>query len=711
MSRRKTVVHLKPFWPIAGACIASLYNASAVAADATAETSEGEVLQEVVVTSTKQTQTLQKTAAAVTAISEDTLINAGVADLREAQKLVPSVRFQAEGNNTQVIVRGVGSVLDFQNVEPNVAFNFAGAYVPRESTSAAFFDIEQLEVLPGPQGTLYGRSAIGGTINLNPVRPSFDNAGKSILEVGNYSMFHGTVTQNFKASETLAFRIAGDYIKNDGYMTTGADAKDDYGVRLSTLYKPSDQLSVYLWGQWAEKNGYAPNLVNKGTDPATGGYCEQCFFHDNPWNDTRTGQFATPFGETQREKSDYRTGSVGGQIDYQLDGMTLTYIPSYLYLDTVPTYWLSAIQAINTAHYNQLTQELRLSSSNDSRVKWLGGIYYYNVRNNGTFTLFANQPFAFLQDDVEANRLEGYAAFGQATYSITDSLRTTFGARYSSTNRKAHGNSPLAVGGLPYEFDKTYKHVDWKVGLEKDFTPKVMGYAAVQTGYQPGTYNELPNTATFSNEIKPAKLLAYTAGVKSRSLADRLQINAEVYYYDYQDLLIQSYDISAAFNAIFNAKKVTIRGAQVDLLARVFEQDQFSVNVGYSRARNKDFTTPNGENYDGFQLAYAPDWTAITGYTHNMPLGNATLRAHVDWAYESSWFGDYVHNPGTKSPATSKFDASLTYDADKWSAGLWVKNWSNKVRIAATAAAGIPGPATSYLDPPRTYGVRFAVNY
>src|SRR6202000_2216033 len=104
----------------------------------------------------------------------------------------------------------------------------------------------------------------------------------------------------------------------------------------------------------------------------------------------------------------------------------------------------------------QITQELRLASTADSRLKWLAGLYYYNVRNRGTFTLFANQPFAFLQDDVEYNRLQGYAAFGQATYSFIDSLRGTLGARISSTNRTAFGNSPLAVGGLPYDFDKTH---------------------------------------------------------------------------------------------------------------------------------------------------------------------------------------------------------------------------------------------------------------
>ncbi|MEA3177376.1 MAG: iron complex outerrane recepter protein [Gammaproteobacteria bacterium] len=670
-----------------------------------------EALAEVTVTAEKQSQNLQKTAAAVTAISAETLLDAGVTDLREAQKLVPSVRFQAEGNNTQVFIRGVGANLDQANVEPNVAFNFAGIYLPREATSAGFFDVEQFEVLPGPQGTLYGRSAIGGTINVTPTRPGFNNEGGVLLEVGNYAAVHATVTQNIKASETLALRAAVDYSRNDGVEETGAQSKNDTSARLSAIFNPTEQLSIYLWGQGAVKEGHTANLVNKGTDPLTGAYCESCFLHGNPWDDTRTGQFAGPFGTPVAERNHYKTYMIGGQVDYNFDWATLSYLPSYLYLDARPQYWLSAIRSSNTAHYNQITQELRLASNGAGPLKWLGGLYFYNVRNDGGITLFTNLPFAFLQDSVDANRLKGYAVFGQATYSITDTLRATLGARGSSTNRTAHGNEPAALGGLPYTFDETFKNLDWKAGIEQDLTPKMMLYGAIQTGFQPGTFNELPNTATFDNEVKPSRLLAYTAGFKSRWLDDSLQINDEVFWYDYRDLLIQSYNIAAAYNTIFNARKVTIKGNQLDILARVFTNDQINLNVGYSQARNKDFITPDGQNYDGLQLAYAPDWSAMAGYTHNIPIGEAMLRAHIDWRFESSWFADYVHNKGTRQGPSNKGDASLTYDATKWSAGAWIKNIQNRAVIAATAAAGVPGPGTSYLDEPRTYGLRFTVSY
>ncbi len=207
------------------------------------------------------------------------LVAAGVTDLREAQMVVPAVRFQAEGNNTQVFVRGVGANLDFANVEPNVAFNFAGIYLPREATSAAFFDVAQLEILPGSQGTLYGRSAIGGTIVLSPdqarlqLRRRSAAGGRQLLGRARHRHperqglgYGGAARRQSTMPTTMASR------------TTGADSKNDISVRLSTLIKPLDGLTIYRYAQGAQKHGHTENLVNKGTDPTTGAYCEALLF-------------------------------------------------------------------------------------------------------------------------------------------------------------------------------------------------------------------------------------------------------------------------------------------------------------------------------------------------------------------------------------------------------------------------------------------------
>jgi iron complex outermembrane recepter protein len=164
----------------------SLVCAGAAPWSATAQ----EQLEEVVVTATKQMQRLQKTPAAITAMNGETLVEAGIADIRDAQAFVPSVRFQQENASTEIYMRGVGSTLDVPQIEPPAAFNFNGIYVPREATSVPLYDVEQLEVLPGPQGTLYGRSTLGGTVNVNFRRPSRADETLTQLEVGSHSLLH-----------------------------------------------------------------------------------------------------------------------------------------------------------------------------------------------------------------------------------------------------------------------------------------------------------------------------------------------------------------------------------------------------------------------------------------------------------------------------------------------------------------------------------------
>lgn len=694
----------------------------ALAQSAGAPPAEGR-LEEIVVIAQKQEEVLQKAPAAVVALPIETLITSGVTDLRAAQMYVPAVRFQAEGNNTQVFIRGVGSNLDFPNVETSVAFIVNGSYVPREGTSSAFFDIAQVEVLPGPQGTLYGRGAIGGTVVVRPNMPAHNNDGFLLLEAGNFSAAHASYAQNFPLSDRLALRAAIDYDYNDGFNESGGDSKEDLGIRLSALYDPNDDVSLLIWAQGAKKYGHPANLVNKGFNADTLSYDEDAYLHpENPWDDTRTGPLApfAPFGSAVADDQHYESLIVGAQLDWMFGNVKLTYLPSYFYLDSLPNYWLGTIRARLGAHYNQIANEIRLSSTSENGLSWLGGVYLYRVRNDGVFSLFTNQPCPpppgfpceFRQSNITFNQIKSAAAFGQVTFSATDSLRFTLGGRYSDDRRDADGFAPDLAGGAPFSFEHDFASFDWKIGLDYDMGEESLFYATVQTGYKPGTYNDVPSTPTFNNLVTSSDLVAYTTGYKTRLLGDTLQVNTELFYYDYSDLEIQAYDISAPFQPIFNAEKVEIYGAQFDTVFAVTDNTRLNLNVGYAHARNKAFTTPAGDDFTGLQPPYAPDWTILVGYDQGIPAGRGTFRAHVDARWESSWFADYVHNPGVKQADSWKADASLTYESDgAWTLGAWIKNITDEPVIAATAAAGIPGPATAYLEPPRTFGLRATFSF
>lgn len=334
------------------------------------------------------------------------------------------------------------------------------------------------------------------------------------------------------------------------------------------------------------------------------------------------------------------------------------------------------------------------------------------MRSDNLFTLFTNQPFAFRQVNVHFNQIENVAAFGQLTFPVSDRFRLIVGGRYSVDEREANGLSPDTVGAQPFTFDRKFTHSDWKVGLEYDVADDSLLYAQLQTGYKPGTYNFVPSTPQFNNLVKPTELAALTVGYKTRLLDDSLQVNTEAYYYDYKDIEVQAYDISAPFNEIFNAQKIEIYGLQLDLLYAVTTAARLNLNVGYSHARNEEFITPAGDDFTGLQPAYAPDWTVLAGYDQGFVAGEGTLRANIGARFESTWYADYVHNRGTKQPDSWKADASLTYESpSNWTVGAWVKNITNEAVLAATASAGIPGPATAYLESPRTYGLRGTVQF
>lgn len=710
-------MRLQRNYAIAASMLALVVHGTASAQNAAPAADGAEIgITDIVVTAQKRSENVQKTAAAVTAVTGEQLVRSGVADLRAAQTLVPGARFQQEGNSTQVFLRGIGSNADFANIEQGVSFNFNGLYIPREATSVPFYDIAQLEALPGPQGTLYGRSAIGGTVNVSFQRPTSEKETKLILEGGNYALAHVTAVQNLPVSDDLAIRAAVDYTRRDGVMKSGADSKNDLGARLSLLYKPaSSPLTVYLWGYTVQKNGATPNLVNKGFDPATGGYREDAFLTSSPWNDLRQGSLAAlaPFGQAVAPEQTYNNWAAGAQIDLGLsDSVTLSYIPGYLYLKSdIRNYWLGALPARQSAEYREVTQELRLSGTGD-KLKWLAGLYAYRTVNSGSAVFLYGFPSAFYISNVQRNRLQGAAVFGQATYSVTDAFRITLGGRYGGDQRQGRGITPLDQV-TTYTFSKNYNRFDYKIGAEYDLGSSAMAYITWQTGYQPGTYNEFPATATSNPEVKPATLKAITAGIKTRLLDNTLQINDEFFYYDYRNLQLQAINVNAILNPIFNAEQVKIPGNQLDILYQPNRDSRINFSVSYVHARNKKFITPLGTNYNGLNPPYAADWTISGGASHDFRLKSGYIRAQADARYESQWWADYAHSRGVRQKPYVKANATLTYttEDERYSFGLWIKNITNIPVIAASAAAGIPGPGTAYLEEPRTFGARISANF
>ena len=708
-----------------------------LAQDDAASASARNVIEEIVVTAQKREQSLQEIPAAVSVVDSDMLAVRGITTLYEIQNLVPSVRLQQESASTEIYIRGVGSTLDLPMIEPPNAYNINGIYIPREVSTATLVDVERMEVLPGPQGTLYGRGTIGGVINTITKRPTDSYETLATVEAGNYSHIRATITQNIPVTDNFGLRGSLSYLERDGYLETGADSADDIAAFLSLDYSPSDSIDFFLWTHIEEKEGSSANLLSKGTvgDPKS-----QAFPNDDPWDDRLEGDlepYAT-LGPIGAEYKDWSTFIIGAELTWDInDQLSLTYLPSYLDFDWRQEYWLTHKFGDFNEKIKQQTHEFRLASDSDGAVTWLAGIYAYQIETAGQLfiqfgpdELFPGSPAGLWLDasDVRDHDLSGLAAFGEMTFAMSDRTRLVAGGRFSSDERVANGFQPdivvepavdtdpvaLFTGAAPPAWDneEQWDHFDWKLGVEFDAGQRSLLYGTAQTGFQPGTFDLFPDTTTPESE-----LLAFTVGTKNRLLDGQLMLNDEIFYYIYDNLLTQAFDAATGTNRLTSAD-VIIYGNQLDLdlAPERLPNTRFRLSLGYLHARYEDFALDSLDVFNNTQMQNAPDWTVTFGLVHDWEFASgAYLRADLSSRFESGFWGDFSHSSGLYQESYTKTDLAFTYHSENgtWSLGAWARNLEGQ-DVQSAAATGNPvtdpGPGAPFLEAPRTYGIRFTMN-
>ena len=717
------------------------------------QSSESAQIEEIVVTAEKREENVQKVAASVSVIDAANLEARGVVDLRGLSNLLPMAQLNMEGSTTQIFIRGIGQTSDVDTNSPAVAANIDGIYTPRFVLSSSLFDVSQIEVLSGPQGTLYGRNAAGGAVNVTTKLPSdhFEDVG--FVEVGNYRSEHIFNALNLPVSSDLALRAAIDSNSHDGYLTNGQDDLDTIAARLVALYKPQDNLSVILRNEYQSAAGNGSSSI-----------LAPLLNTQNAWyHPTIPGEH---FFNQERV---YKTGA---EIKYDLGGpqnITLTYMPAYIdyrfkfnipigqpvdYFPNpgVPGNPLTGFYATLDVHDSgrQITNEFRVNGG-DQTLKWIFGLYQlhlnvsapgiasFDVANPTVYSGGPAQPYVFATGggetyDIVTNR--SYAGFGEVTYSILDNLRLTGGLRYSYDDDATHGISqeliPVAGIALPATASNlalSDHRVDWKAGVEFDLNPTSMAYATVQTGFIDGGFN-IDAASSSASTFRPETLLAYTAGIKNRFFDGALQLNAEAFYYDYKDLQVSAFNVSNGASDQFNVPKSEIHGLQVDTIYRISPHTNFDANVGLLRAVITSGVLPpitvyscgvpgaipadlcSGSsriNYKGQTLPNSPAASGSLGLTQQWDLANGgSVEGRVATHYESSTWAFFAHLRGLEKPAYTKTDLSLSYHLPKsdWRVGLWVKNIENTATRVTPATTNVYGLQTWFLDPPRTFGLR-----
>jgi iron complex outermembrane receptor protein len=716
---------------------------------------------EIVVTAQKREENLQRTPAAVQVIGSQQLIDRGVTDIVRLQTQVSGIIIQPSRQSVYMFSRGLGQADAQYQTSPAIEMQQDGLTLPRSGQQFALIDIGNIQVLKGPQGILYGRYGIGGAVLVSSKRPTYDRVkGEGYMELGNYGLMHGFAAVNLPVSENAGFRAAIDYNFHNGYVTNGQNDLDQLSGRLSFQANLTDRLSIFLSATGADRNGKGfaqinfPRATEAGTDPyivlpvPSSGVVGAANFND-PHN---RGYL--------RERSLLLTGEVKYKLSSDID---LTYITGYFLHDGAQ---VNAFQnkvgnfAINYAstYYAEdswdFQNEVRANFSRDGFNLIVGALQHrFEAQDNVVQVAYKSGPLINgPQSPTESN----YAVFGDLTVPVTSGLRIEAGARQSWDIKHTKGllsNQQVDINSSNF---KDFKGFTWKVGAEYDIAPRLMAYANVQTGYLPGAY-QTATTAVLTSlglgrRFASQRVTAYQAGFKSRFLDNRVQLNAEGFYYDYKNFQVTQRVTDPtnpnAFQSPYaNIKKSRIYGADIDLTAKLIRNGTFNVGLSLLNTKiiNSGFTrlaviqlnglprTESGANgfpaldpsLRGYDLPFSPTVTLNLGYEHVFPLSNGgEVRASASTHYESSKWLDYTHSPlfPGQQPAFWKSDLSLGYRApeNRWNISIWARNLEDRATYSAFTpsqlrVAGNPNPigaySNVYIDAPRTYGVRAGITF
>jgi iron complex outermembrane recepter protein len=726
---------------------------TAIAADPTSTVGE---LQEVIVTAERRETDLQRTALSVTAISAEQVEKTGISTFENLLQTIPGVQVQAlQGpvNTPYIAIRGLGT--DGDNKPGATALYLDG--IVSGTWGGQLYDLNRVEVLRGPQGTLYGGIATGGALNIVSNNPSMDKfAGNAQVEIGEYQMHHVTGMLNIPLSERTGLRIAANTQSRNSYADSHQDNLTLTNARVKLLAKPNDSVSLLLGAEIYSSSGVGPD--GQQAQDANGNL---------------TGPYAVITGNS---KSNGYKGYVN--LDWDLGAVKFTSISAIQKYDSViNTIDLMGANNVVAPNRDTKTQELRLASDTDSSVSWVSGLWYKDYQQKDTVNIgFApvlpvgslvpfpcgppltpGGPPQFCPTSTriisvpESRDDQQFGAFGQVTAAINDKLRVTAGLRLSKDDIHAEQNltwesflapafcvytgPPPASCVIPTIFRKTFTNTDYLARVEYQASPGRLNYAMISTGYRPGGAGAPKGAITDPDAVYgKEQVRAYEVGTKNRFRDNRVQLNGALYYNDYPSFQnnLTFWQGNARLTGVVPIA-ATIYGAELELQALVSQNDQVSASTSYihatyaANATTRDpFTgAPVSLPTTGKSLPHAPKLQLNVNYDHTFRLGSGgSVVWNAGMHYQDAQlvaFDACIYNrascdlpaPGASAqpqwnqPSYTLIDTSFSFsDSDKrLTATFYARNLTNEVYKVNNA-----GNLAS-LGAPRTVGVVFGLKF
>lgn len=744
-----------------GSCMALLAaTAPAHAQDAppsaqASEAQEDSTSGDIVVTAQRREQSIQNVGISITAISGDTLTDLGVTNTQGIAAQVPALVFDSAsggGLNAFVTIRGVSQVDYSEHQEAPNAVYLDDIYVPTPSmVGFPVYDVARVEALRGPQGTLFGRNSTGGLLQFVTANPTDEFKGFFDASFANYSTFRFEGAAGGPIADGLNFRLAGFVTQGDGTFKNlrpgdkdqfeknqfgiraklGADLGGDWSAILTGSYNkdPRHREGAYkVRPSYSDAQGVTQFLpadldfygTGPGNDP---------FGYRDPSDDGHVASFNSQDGHLKKEFY-YGTLKVEGPVG----GATLTSLSNYSHSmidymedsDSTPNRIFVFSSGGTT---RQFSQELRLSGE-ANRLNWVIGGYFLDLKGNYftdfNFLVFENTPDAFRTINAYQQRTRSYAAFGQAEFEITDTLKATLGGRYTH-DRKSFSSvvfdATTPANTIVYDFSRAtvgdaavQSRGDWAGKFQLDFKPSrdVLFYAGVSRGIRGGGFNATPDGA-ISLERTPFRnetVVSYEGGTKLRLFDGAARLNLSGFYYDYTNY--QAFNFFGLFATVSN-NDAYLYGGEVEFSATPLEGLNISLGGAYLRGKVKDLQRPDDGDpntppeFIDVAPVKAPRYTFNGLISKTFPVGNGELKLQYDFDYQAKSKANLVPSPVTALPSSWMQNARISFGREEfgWEVYGFIRNLANVDRQAFAYDNVFVGLALSSYAPPRTYGVGF----
>jgi len=729
-------------------------------------TSDNEIV-EIVVTANRREENLQRVPIAISAVTAESAAQMGLTDAQSFAEAIPGLSFNRQSNTSIPFLRGVGTPTGESADENSVAFYVDDVYYPAGSAQITNFNnLESIEVDKGPQGTLFGRNATGGVVQVRTRDPSSTPSFDASAGYGNYDTKSGSIYATGGLLPTLSANIAiyGAQQSNGwGHeVVTGQPSFTgwDWGGRIKFLWQPSDATSV-LFTVDTDRTRTQEGLGFHAA-PGTGTL--------NPLPPYPNGGFPGPSGfyDTNENLATYSINRQGGaslKVTQDFDVARLVSITAWRYTravdlldeDAGPLPLVNAL--INTPEHTW-TQELQLQSAKSSKVTWTVGAFYYRDIagfNPLQFTGAAFAPLPYVNAiGVESTR--SMSEFAQAMAEVLPATRLTLGLRYTSDHRRLDAGADFAgppeVPAPNSPQTATFSKLTHRIILDHQFSDNVMGYIGYNRGFKSGLFNPvvLPG-ARIDQPVQPETLDSYTAGAKTEFLDHRLRVNAEAFYYKYKNIQVD--EILSGVTHITNAAAATIKGVDVDITA--VPADRITLTASFEALDGHYTSFPNGQYFvynavTGGNCTLTPtnpcgvvpggagappgyngtSWNLAGNRTIQSPTFSATIQAGykiptqvgpfntaISYSHKGAYFSDsdngkgQVGRPinGDQTKATNIVNASVSWTSvdEHWSLRAWGKNLTGQQYSAFTLEDAF---TTQYSPaPPRTYGLTASLHF